>query len=408
MIKPTVLEKALVQAVVQHPFFASILLRRELLTNHAVPTMGVNKAAQIYYNEDFVNKLTPQQCLFGLAHETLHVAWAHFEKLPLGIDNKKANKAMDCVINETLVADGVGEFIEGGMRWPGAQDMLWQDVYKLLPDDEDGGGGLGQDLMDEGELTPEEAKELHEKITQDVAQAVQAARMAGKLSKNIERLVGDIFNPKVHWSEHMAEWMTQMIRSSNYTWKRPNKRLLSQGLYMPSVMKEPKMGTLVVVSDESGSINDKMLQSFGGYFNQMLDQCNPERVILLHVDTEVGKSEEFTAEDYPVEFKQYCGGGTDMTAAFAWCAAEGVEPDCMKSEEFTAEDYPVEFKQYCGGGTDMTAAFAWCAAEGVEPDCMVFLTDMYTPFGEDPGYPVLWAATTDIVAPFGKTIRIEG
>jgi len=367
-MKPTVLEKAIVQAVVNHPFFASILLRRELLTNPAVPTMAVNKRAQIYYNEEFVNKLTPQQCLFGLAHETLHVAWKHFDGDFVGYDMKKVNRAMDCVINETLIQDSIGEFIDGGMRWPGAQDMLWQEVYKLLPDDPDGGnGGLGDDLLDEGgNMTPEEKAALNDKIRNEVGQAVQAARMAGKLSKSLEKLVDGILNPPVHWSKHLEEWATQMMRSSNYTWKRPNKRMLSQGLYLPSTMKEPKMGTMVVVSDESGSINDKMLQAFGGCFNDMLEQCQPERVVLLHIDTEV-----------------------------------------CKVEEFTGEDYPVEFKQYGGGGTDMTAAYTWCDENGVEPDCMVFLSDLYTPFGEEPSYPVLWASTTHEVAPYGKTIHIE-
>ena len=123
---------------------------------------------------------------------------------------------------------------------------------------------------------------------------------------------------------------------------------------------------MVVVSDESGSIDDKTLQEFGGHFNAILEQCQPEKVILLHVDTEV-----------------------------------------CKDEEFTTEDFPVQFKQFGGGGTDMTAAYSWLDSHDIVPDVLVFLSDLYTPFGEGPAYPVFWASTTDRVAPYGTTVRVS-
>jgi hypothetical protein len=35
------------------------------------------------------------------------------------------------------------------------------------------------------------------------------------------------------------------------------------------------------------------------------------------------------------------------------------------------------------------------------------LTDGYTPFGDQPEYPVLWAMTSDIQAPYGVTVSIQ-
>ena len=55
----------------------------------------------------------------------------------------------------------------------------------------------------------------------------------------------------------------------------------------------------------------------------------------------------------------------------------------------------------------MTAAFRYCEEHGINPDVMVFLSDLYTPFGGAPGYPVFWASTTDQVAPYGRTVKIE-
>ena len=40
-------------------------------------------------------------------------------------------------------------------------------------------------------------------------------------------------------------------------------------------------------------------------------------------------------------------------------------------------------------------------------DYVVFFTDGYGSFGDDPGLPVLWVMTTDVEPPFGETIRVN-
>jgi predicted metal-dependent peptidase len=181
----------------------------------------------------------------------------------------------------------------------------------------------------------------------------------------MERLINDIINPRTPWFQLLERYMTQLIHSGQ-SWRRPNKRFACHDIYMPTHDKTPHMGTIVVVSDESGSVGDKERQHFAGHFNKILETCRPDKVILLHVDTEVHKAEEFAAEDYPIVFKTYAHGGTHMPVAFDWVAKEGIEPDCM-----------------------------------------VFLTDGETDFGDAQDYPVIWLITTDCVATHGETIPYE-
>jgi predicted metal-dependent peptidase len=62
-----------------------------------------------------------------------------------------------------------------------------------------------------------------------------------------------------------------------------------------------------------------------------------------------------------------------------------------------------------GGGTDFRPVFNWVEAhEDEDIACVIYLTDMYGTFPKEaPAMPVLWVATSDVVGPWGDTIRLE-
>ena len=62
-----------------------------------------------------------------------------------------------------------------------------------------------------------------------------------------------------------------------------------------------------------------------------------------------------------------------------------------------------------GGGTDFRPRVrVGRSRRASEPDALIYFTDMCGPFPtEDPGYPVIWCATTRKEGPFGKTIHID-
>lgn len=198
-----------------------------------------------------------------------------------------------------------------------------------------------------------------------VAQAKAVAKQRGNMPGALERMVESIINPITPWYELLERMMTSFIKA-DYSWSRPNKRHIGAGLYLPSSGKTPNMGTVVIQSDESGSISPDELEHFKGHISKIIETCRPEKVIVLHTDTEVHEH----------------------------------------VDEYTMDDLPLAFKAHGGGGTDMRAGVQWCVDQGIDPEVFVTLTDMYTPFPEtDPGFPLVWLATTDTVAPIGDTIR---
>lgn len=374
MTKPaSKLDRAKVALTLDHPFFSTILLKRGLKPRDDIPTAAVDQRGQIYYNPKFVESLTVPQAVFLLAHEVGHVIYQHAARRG-NRDPRNWNIAGDAVINDMLKAAGVGQFIDGGVDMPGSKDKTADEIYNSLPKPPDGGdgsgdqqspGGIGDDLLDEGEpLTKDEADRLDAEIRVEVAQAAQAAKMRGKMPAALAEIVANLIDVPTPWYDIVERHMVA-IAKGEYTWSRPNRRYLSHGHYLPNVGNVHRLGEIVVQVDISGSISQQEIQHYNGHLKRIVELCQPERVHVLYTDTSVRRHVVFE---------------------------EG-------------EEFGIQF--YSGGGTDMTAGFDFVAREGIDPDVFVCLTDGYTPFGEAPGFPVIWCISTDVVATHGETIHFQ-
>lgn len=366
------LSKAKVQLVIHQPFFASVVCRRDIVIDDKVPTAYCTPRGKIVLGTAFFAGFTVAECVFILAHESMHYALMHHMRCGWR-DKRRANVAMDKVINDILKEANVGTPVKEGVYLDGASQYAWEQLYDDEENKDDGKGpqgpytpgqgndDLGQDDGAGEELSPEEV----EGIKRELLQARNAAKSVGKMPVSMDGLIEKMIKPITPWHQLTERFMLLQIKTG-VSWRRPNKRFVGQDIYLPSYDIQPRMGTVVIQMDESGSIGDKELQHFSGHINSIIEVCRPERVIVLHTSTEVAHVEEFTAEDYPIDFKSHTTGGTDMTAGFDWVKEHGEEPDVF-----------------------------------------ITLTDGYTPFGEAPGYPVLWLITTDVIAEHGETIPYQ-
>jgi predicted metal-dependent peptidase len=364
----TKLDRAKVAIVTQHPFFASILMKRKLIADNTIPTAAVDQRGQIYYNEKFVEDLSVDELVFLLCHEVGHVIGQH--ALRRGARHaKKWNIAGDAWINDMLKDAGIGQQIEGCVNMPGSKDETVDVIYNKLPDmpPGDGGngpGGIGDDLIERGSaLTDEEATRIDAETRVEIAQAAQAAKAQGKMPGGLAKIVADLIDPGTPWFEILERYMTNMTRG-DYSWARPNRRFL-QHAYLPSTGKVAEMGEVVIQVDVSGSISKLELDHYNGHLQRIVSQCNPSRVHVLYTDTAVAKHEVFEQ-------------GEEVSLTF-----------------------------YCGGGTDMEEGFNYVAKEGIDPEMFICLTDGYTSFNaaNTPAYPVIWCISSDIVAPYGENVH---
>jgi len=368
------IDKAKAQIVLDHPFFASILLKRGLTEDNNIPTLCVSPNGHIRYNSKFIEGLSVPQVVWALCHEVGHVIAQHSSRL--GSRNpKKWNYAGDAWINDMLNDCGVGEPIPHTVNMPGSKDKTTETIYDELPDSDGGGGGNGAgggnsfengigDDIEYKEMTESEIKELEAEIKVDIAQAAQAAKARGKLPGKLAKIVADIINIQTPWFDILERYMTGLAKQ-DYTWSRPNRRYIGGGMYLPSTGVIPTMGEVVIQKDISGSVNTHEDAHFNGHIKRIIESCKPSRVHVVYTDTHVQKHDVFE-----------CG-----------------------------EEVTFEFKS--GGGTDMRAGFDYISEIGATPDVVITLTDGHTPFPEHTDYPAIWCISSDVASPTGETVHFE-
>src|SRR5204863_1853871 len=113
-----------------------------------------------------------------------------------------------------------------------------------------------------------------------VAQAERAARARGELPGGLGRAVHHVLHPPADWRQVLREFVSASARN-DYSWARPSRRLLSQGLYLPGLHSE-ELGDVVLAVDTSGSIGDELLGVFAAEANAVLAAFDCSVTVLYH------------------------------------------------------------------------------------------------------------------------------
>lgn len=375
----------------------------EVVPDSVCPTAMTN-GRDVYYGQSFVDGLEERELHFVVLHEAMHKALRQLSVWrKLFEENARlANIATDHVINLMIMSFDPEEALVTlpkrngevfvlydpkykGMNTKQVFDLLKQEQEKRKREGADGqpgkpgdsqpGGGDSFDYHDwEGakELSAEEKKELERELDQAIRQGEALhKKLNGKGAGNMSRELGDLLAPQINWKDQLRDFVKATCSSKDTTsWARPNRRYISQGIYMPSWQGET-IGRVVVGVDTSGSIGVKELNTFLSEVKSICEEVRPSYVDLIYWDSRVAGHETY----------------------------EGSE----------LEGLVTSTKPRGGGGTDVNALFVYVKKElPILPEACIVLTDGYTPFpSEVPPYPVLWVVTSDIVPPFGKCIRIE-
>lgn len=359
------LAKARTALVLEHPFIGNVALNLPYIVDYGVKTAATN-GKNIRYNPHFVDSLNDEERKFLVAHECLHPMLEHTYRRN-GRNHKRWNQAADYVINKLLDDEKIGKMPQGGLldnNIHQAGGGTTDGIYNILPEpDEDGNNGHGDPLDDcnDGGDTPAEQAQQEAEWKVRVAQAAQAAKMMGKMSAGLERLVGEILKPKVDWRDVLRKFL-EKCKSDQRTWSKFNRRFLAQGIYLPSVSGE-SLGEIAFAVDCSGSITQEVISQFAAEILSAKEDGNPTKIHVVYFDSEVSHYE--------------CYG----------------------------KDDDLDIKPHGGGGTAFSPVFEYFAEHDINPVACVFLTDLCcNDFGEQPDYPVLWVSTDEGTAPFGEVV----
>ncbi len=396
----TKISAARTRLILDKPFLGALVLR--LPMRAAKPercrTIGTDVRA-VYYNPEYISRLTLEQTQFVLAHEALHCALSHFARRQHRV-KRRWDIACDLAINPLLIKDGLKP-PPGVLLKSGFEGMMAEEIYPYIEDDmedethdehfydeetkargaaggrlpennEQSGGGGATDSAGDGQesgavpgsLTETEQEQLAVQWRQRLAGAAQQAMQAGKLGATMARLVEHLLQPQLPWRMLLARYMTAAARD-DYSFQRPSRR---EGDAILPTLKSNQLDVVVVV-DTSGSVTDVEMQEFVSEIDAIKGQMRAR--LTLHA-----------------------------------CDAALCENGPWIFEPWEAFSLPADI--YGRGGTRFTPVFEWLRGEDRKPDLLVYFTDAVGEFPKlEPDFPVLWLVKGRAKVPWGQRIQLN-
>ena len=346
--KKKIVEKlvtARIGLLLRHPFFGNLATRLALVDATDWLSTLATDGRKFYYNNDFVNKLTPKECEFGFAHEVLHNVFDHMGRREHR-DPQISNIAADYAVNQILKDERIGTvptFIKifqsdkyRGWSYEQIYDDVEQNSIKIdintlgeLLDEHLDGDGDG-DGNDDGQgkrpkLTAEEKKAIRDEIKEAMVAAAQAAG-AGRIPAGIKRLISDFTEPKMDWRQ-LLRMNIQSIFKSNFSFNRPNRKSQHCGAILPGLINEDTIDVSVAI-DMSGSISDAQAKDFISEVKGIMDEYKDFKLDIWCFDTNVYNYAKFSSDNLEdiASYEVKGGGGTDFDANFNFMKDNSIEP----------------------------------------------------------------------------------
>lgn len=372
-------------AIMQHKefcAFAGILACGKVEVTTDVPT-ACTDGWNVKYNPEFIeqNMATDPELRLLVLHEAMHKAYRHMTvwKYLSKINHTLANVAMDHFVNlsltDTDAGNGFLQMPKVGIQ-PDPKYRGWNvlQIYTDLEDEDEGNDGDGPDGFDEHDFdgppggdAPTD-QEIEDEIGRAIRQGEMIRKQRSKGAGGSDGMFGDLLAPKVDWRKALRDFITETCSGRDESsWARPNRRFLSDDVYMPSMMGTT-LNELVVGFDTSGSVfGSSEMTRFVSEITTIIEQVKPSKIHVIYWDTAVAGHQTFEDGQFAVQ----------------------------------------NLKPKGGGGTDGSVLFDYLRKKRITPDAIVQFTDGYVGDWGTTDVPTLWAITTDMTAPFGTTIQLE-
>jgi predicted metal-dependent peptidase len=194
-----------------------------------------------------------------------------------------------------------------------------EDIYDWLISP--GGGGMkphqsnpghakgkcthGKDLK----VTPQ----IQQKMINSLVKAKQSAKMsgmAGSVPGDTESILSKFLDPIIPWETKLQNFFTDLL-DEDYSWARPDRRLLASDMYLPSrFTDEGRLAHIMFFEDVSGSITEAQSLRFNSELKYVWETFQPEKLTIIQFDTRITKIDVLNDGDPFNEIRIVGGGGT--------------------------------------------------------------------------------------------------
>jgi len=361
------IRKARVSLYNSNPFFSYLTMYLRpvecddewVKKNGEMPSMGVDVKGNLYYNPEFVNKLSDEERVGVLCHEVMHVALCHFDRAG-SRDRNILNIAQDIVINDIIIENNFKlpelaiipsnhNVTIAGIKIKDTNKKSAEEVYNELirhakkvkvacicgnckSKGKDSGKVEGSckgfdkhvyPSQPDGTKTGTSGKNSKGKsIDGDgndeipnvdwkkaLAEAAEYSKQRGNIPSGLDRWIKEVLYPKMPWREILYKYITREI-PSDFTYMTQSKKSIATGIYMPNIYRETV--DVVVSVDTSGSISQEQLTEFMSEIIGIAKAFSSIRMNVIICDCNVSEAIEVRNGniDKLMELKLTGGGGT--------------------------------------------------------------------------------------------------
>lgn len=291
-------------------FFSNMMLMMTMVFDDRVPTAGTYDLT-VLFNPQFFMSCTEEERVGLMAHEIMHPALGHQHRRGHRTP-KRYNEAGDYCINNMLDERGI-KLPKGGLLDPKYKGMSTNDIYELLPEEDDipdspqhdlthglGGSGNqpGQNQTNGGQNPGMPPPMTQTQVENAVLQAATNARAqagAGSIPGMVEIAMDKFLNPRLPWHVLTKRWLLD-FNKNDFSNRRPNRRFFPD-FYLPTLFSEA-LGAVNVYVDSSGSVSDSDFQQFVSETGGMLTQLNPKYIDFSLFDTSIRSTDRiFSLKD---------------------------------------------------------------------------------------------------------------
>lgn len=312
-------------------FFSHMLTGTKQIIDHSCSTAWTD-GTQMGFGPKFIEKCTGEELMGTMLHEIYHDILDHIAIcIEMALDHDAHNEATDHWINLQLLQKGfkLPHFINyyADEKYRGMSSM--QIYYAILDEQKKNGGkskgkkpseggGFGPDIRQpdtgSGQQTREEkARVIRGQAEDKLIRAVIQTQMDnahGSIPAEVMEVYEALVSPKLPWYTILQNYMSDYAKD-DWTYRRPNRRALAHGLYLPDMFSE-HIGELHIGIDVSASMSRDELGMIVGECDYIRQILQPKRMHVMSFDTEVHECGYVDATDSFPDIKLVGGGGTNV------------------------------------------------------------------------------------------------
>ena len=378
------ISQAKAKLLVDYPYFGTLASKLELILNDDIQAFK-GDGKKLEYSNDFLENASISELEFVLANGAMHQSLAH-ENRKNGRSGWLWQMATDMAINDMLVENGLDKPNEAQYRVR-FQGMYAEEIYAELKADilrED--DNLEYEADDAGDVNTDNSskdkketdlnkleefrteEELQEEILKEQLLAEEAISLLalefqkGEAPSHIDRFFKLDFFGKIDWRDELKAALDRYFRD-DYILIPPNKKFLSQGIYLPSTISQTFR--LVIAIDSSGSVDEALLSQFLSEVNFLMSLVYHYQIELIVCDEKIHSHKTF----------------------------------------YSGESLEVDIKG--GSGTSFRPVFEFVESAFDDVKLLLYFTDLEGKFPlDEPNYSVKWVSPKEKEIPFGEIILI--